>query len=74
VPTSGYFLLVPADEVTELNWSPEETLQAVISGGLTVPPEVRYFKSGPAAEIKPVAAVTSPVALSSPADERLPLS
>jgi uncharacterized membrane protein len=61
VPTSGYFLLVPEDEVTELNWSPEETLQAVISGGLTVPPEVRYFKSGPTA--------ASPVALNPPADE-----
>lgn len=46
VPTSGYFLLVPEDEVTELNWTPEQTLQTIISGGLTVPPVVRYFKPG----------------------------
>lgn len=44
VPTSGYFLLVPEEEVTELNWTPEQTLQAIVSGGLTVPPEVSYLK------------------------------
>jgi uncharacterized membrane protein len=44
VPTSGFFLLVPEDEVTELNWNTEQTLQAVMSGGLTSPAEVSYFK------------------------------
>jgi uncharacterized membrane protein len=44
VPTSGFFLLVPEEEVTDLNWSTEQTLQAVMSGGLTVPPRVTYFK------------------------------
>jgi uncharacterized membrane protein len=43
VPTSGFFLLVPEEEVTELNWSTEQTLQAVMSGGLTCPREVSYF-------------------------------
>ena len=43
VPTSGFFLLVPEEEVTELNWNTEQTLQAVMSGGLTTPPEVSYF-------------------------------
>ena len=43
VPTSGYFLIVPEDEVTELDWSPEQALQTIISGGLTAPPQVRYF-------------------------------
>jgi uncharacterized membrane protein len=51
VPTSGYFLLVPEEEVTELNWSPELTLQAIISAGLTAPSEVRYFKTSPATAI-----------------------
>jgi uncharacterized membrane protein len=49
VPTSGYFLIVPEEEVTELNWSPEQALQAIISAGLTAPPEVRYFKTRPPA-------------------------
>jgi len=50
VPTSGYLLLVPEEEVTELTWSPEQTLQTIISGGLTAPAEVRYFKVPPATE------------------------
>jgi uncharacterized membrane protein len=45
VPTSGFFLMVPEEEVTELNWSTEQTLQAIISGGLTAPPEVSYFSA-----------------------------
>lgn len=45
VPTSGYFLLVPEESVVELNWTSEEALQTIISGGLTVPPDVRYYKS-----------------------------
>jgi uncharacterized membrane protein len=51
VPTSGYFLMVPEEEVTELNWSPEQALQTIISAGLTTPPEVRYFKTKPDTEI-----------------------
>ena len=43
VPTSGYFLLVPEEEVTELNWSSEQALQAIISAGLTAPTEVGYY-------------------------------
>jgi uncharacterized membrane protein len=48
VPTSGYFLLVPEEETVELSWTPEEALQAIISGGLTAPPEVRYYRNQPA--------------------------
>jgi uncharacterized membrane protein len=44
VPTSGFFLLIPEDEVTDLNWSTEQALQAVMSGGLTSPRTVSYFK------------------------------
>jgi uncharacterized membrane protein len=51
VPTSGYFLLVPEDEVTELDWTPEQTLQAIISAGLTAPSEVRYVKAGSAPQV-----------------------
>ena len=43
VPTSGFFLLVPEEEVTELNWNTEQTLQAVMSGGLTCPRDVTFF-------------------------------
>jgi uncharacterized membrane protein len=43
VPTSGFFLLVPEEETTELNWNMEQTLQAVMSGGLATPRDVSYF-------------------------------
>jgi uncharacterized membrane protein len=73
VPTSGYFLLVPEDEVTELNWTPEQTLQAIISAGLTAPPEVRYFKAGPAPGVDPAAArLTGEVPPGQRADGRPP--
>lgn len=51
VPTSGYFLLVPEDETVDLNWSSEDALQAIISGGLTSPREVRYYGQALAASV-----------------------
>jgi uncharacterized membrane protein len=42
IPTSGYMLLVPEEEVTDLDWELDETIQAVVSFGLTAPPIVRY--------------------------------
>jgi uncharacterized membrane protein len=44
IPTNGFFLLVPEEEVTELNWDTEQALQAVISGGLTSPAKVSFYK------------------------------
>jgi uncharacterized membrane protein len=67
VPTSGYFLLVPEEEVTELNWSSDQALQAIISAGLTAPPEVSYFKPDGAPASNPaVARVTRDVPVSKP--------
>jgi uncharacterized membrane protein len=43
VPASGFFLLVPEEDITQLNWTVEESLQAVISGGLTTPPTVHFY-------------------------------
>ena len=45
VPTSGFFLIVPEEDTTELNWDIQQTLQAIISGGLTAPPEVTYYRA-----------------------------
>ncbi len=73
VPTSGYFLLVPEDEVTELNWTSEHALQAIVSAGLTAPPEVRYFKTGPASETSAASArVTGEVPAARQGDGRPP--
>jgi uncharacterized membrane protein len=43
LPTSGYFMVVPEEEVTDLNWTMQECLQAIISGGITAPPTINYF-------------------------------
>ena len=73
VPTSGYFLMIPEEDVVEPSWSSEQTLQTIISGGLTAPPEVRYFKPGPAAGSHPAAApVTKDVPPRQREDDRSP--
>ena len=46
IPTSGYMLLIPEEEVTPVNWDLQETLQAIVSGGITVPRTVDYFAKG----------------------------
>ena len=38
-------LLIPQAEVIDLNWDLEETLQAIVSGGITVPKNVSYISS-----------------------------
>ncbi len=45
IPTSGYFLIVPEEDATELNWDVQQTLRAIISGGLNVPPNITYYKT-----------------------------
>lgn len=51
IPTSGYVLLIPEDQVTALEWGLEETVQTVVSFGITAPPRVTYFpRIGPAPE------------------------
>jgi uncharacterized membrane protein len=42
IPTSGYMLLVPEHDVIDLDWTFQETLQAIVSGGITVPKTVTY--------------------------------
>ena len=63
MPASGFLLLVPEEEVTELNWSGEQTLQAILSIGLTAPAEVPYSGTRLATEVSPGAA---PVASEGP--------
>src|SRR5262249_52480388 len=58
MPTSGYFLMVPEEDVVDLNWSSEQTVQTVISGGLTAPPDIRYFKSASSTAVRPAAEPT----------------
>jgi uncharacterized membrane protein len=68
VPTSGYLLLVPEEDVTDLNWTSEQALQVIMSAGLTAPPAIAYFKTN-AAESSFAAAVAQGFA---PPDAQLP--
>lgn len=52
IPTSGYMLLVPEDEVVEIDWDLNETLQAIVSGGITMPDVVRYNRPEKIAAMK----------------------
>jgi uncharacterized membrane protein len=45
MPTVGYVLMVPEEDVAELNWTAEETVQTLLSSGLTAPAEVSYYKA-----------------------------
>jgi uncharacterized membrane protein len=54
IPTSGFFLIVPEDDVTELNWDVQQTLQAIISGGLTAPSHVTYYTGQTAPVVPPL--------------------
>jgi uncharacterized membrane protein len=48
IPTSGYMLMVREQDVVPLNWDIEETLQGIVSGGITVPKNVTYHAPKPA--------------------------
>lgn len=43
-PTSGYIEIVPLDKVTSTNWTIDEAMSFIISGGVLAPDEISYFK------------------------------
>ncbi|MDR3634092.1 MAG: DUF502 domain-containing protein [Isosphaeraceae bacterium] len=43
VPPTGFTLFVPEELVTDIDWSVNQTLQAILSGGITAPPTLHYF-------------------------------
>jgi uncharacterized membrane protein len=44
MPPTGFTLFVPEDAVTNVAWSVNETLQSIVSGGITAPPTIHYFQ------------------------------
>lgn len=44
MPPAGFTLFVPEESVTNISWSVNETLQAIVSGGITAPATVHYFR------------------------------
>jgi len=43
VPPTGFTLFVPEENATDLDWSVNQTLQAILSGGITAPSTIHYF-------------------------------
>lgn len=43
-PTSGYMEIVPVDRITLTDWTMEEALSMILSGGATAPPSVRLVQ------------------------------
>jgi uncharacterized membrane protein len=46
-PTTGYMQIVPLDEVSETDWSVEEAVKLLMSGGIISPPKVAFDKIHP---------------------------
>lgn len=44
MPPTGFTLFVPEDSVTDIDWSVNQTLQAIVSGGITAPESIHYFQ------------------------------
>jgi uncharacterized membrane protein len=44
MPPTGFTLFVPEASVTNIAWNVNETLQAILSGGITAPPTIHYFE------------------------------
>jgi uncharacterized membrane protein len=44
MPPAGFTLFVPEESVTNIAWSVNETLQSIVSGGMTAPPTIHFFE------------------------------
>jgi uncharacterized membrane protein len=44
MPPTGFTLFVPEESVTNIAWNVNETLQAIVSGGITTPATIHYFE------------------------------
>ncbi len=58
LPTSGFVLLVPEDDVVDLGWTVNETMQGIVSGGLSMPATVRFAAAGVPSHIQGAAGAT----------------
>ena len=47
-PTSGYLEIVPLDKVTSTNWTMDEAMTFIISGGAVAPKSMNYDKGADA--------------------------
>jgi uncharacterized membrane protein len=43
-PPAGFTLFVPEEAVTDIDWSVNQSLQVILSGGITAPATIRFFE------------------------------
>lgn len=48
--TTGYLQIMPLEEVSESNWTVEEAVKWIMSGGIISPPEVNFDRAHPVRE------------------------
>jgi len=46
-PTSGYLEIVPLENITETDWSVDEAMTFIVSGGAVTPENINYDQSAP---------------------------
>jgi uncharacterized membrane protein len=42
MPPTGFTLFVPVEDVIEIDWTPTQAIQAIVSGGISIPDELRF--------------------------------
>jgi uncharacterized membrane protein len=60
MPPAGFTLFVPEESVTDIDWSMNQTLQAILSGGITAPATIRYFAQAPVSPFHPISGAPGP--------------
>jgi uncharacterized membrane protein len=48
-PPSGFTLFVPEESISEVDWSVNDSLQVILSGGITAPATIDFYPSEPIA-------------------------
>jgi uncharacterized membrane protein len=42
MPPTGFTLFVPVEDVIEIDWTPTQAIQAIVSGGISIPDQLRF--------------------------------
>lgn len=71
VPPAGFTLFVPEESVTDIDWSLNEAIQSIVTGGITAPTTIGYERTiGPAGSpISPENLAAAPPAGDGPATQ-----
>jgi uncharacterized membrane protein len=51
MPPSGFTLYVPESDVTDMDWTLNQAVQSIVSGGFTSPQTIRYERKSPGAGV-----------------------